>query len=100
MSYLSDKLQAPINYFDLLIKFNSFLLILITFFGLRIPFQTGNYVMDYSQEASNIQNQIFYFYLFFSTLFILIKRFNKTYSFIRAEKYLSLFILLCLGSAI
>lgn len=100
MSYLSNKLQTPINVIDLLIKINSFILIYVTFFTTNIPFDPSNYADTFGGETTNIRNQIVYLFLFFSSLVILSKRFDNILSFIRSEKYLSLFILLCLLSAI
>ena len=100
MSYLSNKLQTPINGIDLLIKINAFILIFITFFTTNIPFDPNNYADTFGGETTNIRNQIVYLFLFFSSLIILSKRFDKILSLIRSEKYLSTFILLCLLSAL
>ena len=100
MSYLSNKLQTPINGIDLLIKINSFVLIYVTFFTTNIPFDPSNYGDTFGGETTNIRNQVVYLFLFFSSLVILSKRFDKILSLIRSEKYLSLFIVLCLLSAV
>ena len=100
MSFLSNKLQAPINVIDLLIKINSFVLIYVTFFTTNIPFDPSNYADTFGGETTNIRNQVVYLFLFFSSLIILSKRFDKILSLIRSEKYLSLFIVLCLLSAV
>ena len=100
MSYLSNKLQTPINGVDLLLKINSFLLIYVTFFTTNIPFDVNNYSDAFVGETSNIKNQVVYLLLFFSSLIILSKRLDIILSFIRSEVYLSLFILLCLLSAV
>lgn len=100
MSYLSNKLQTPINGVDLLLKINSFLLIYVTFFTTNIPFDVNNYSDAFAGETSNIKNQVVYLLLFFSSLIILSKRLDIILSFIRSEVYLSLFILLCLLSAV
>ena len=100
MSYLSNKLQKPINGIDLLIKINSFVLIYVTFFTTNIPFDPNNYADTFGAETTNIRNQIVYLFMFFSSLVILSKRFDKILAFIRAEKYLSIFVLLCLLSAL
>ncbi|MBK7631101.1 MAG: O-antigen ligase family protein [Ignavibacteriales bacterium] len=100
MSYLSNKLQAPINGIDLLIKINSFILIYVTFFTTSIPFDPSNYADTFGGETTNIKNQVVYLFLFFSSLVILSKRFEKIFSLIRSEKYLSLFVLICLLSAL
>ena len=100
MSFLSNKLQAPINVIDLLIKINSFVLIYVTFFTTNIPFDPSNYADTFGGETTNIKNQVVYLFLFFSSLVILSKRFDKILSLIRSEKYLSLFILICLLSAV
>lgn len=100
MSFLSNKLQAPINVIDLLIKINSFVLIYVTFFTTNIPFDPSNYADTFGGETTNIKNQVVYLFLFFSSLVILSKRFDKILSLIRSEKYLSIFILLCLLSAV
>lgn len=100
MSYIINKLQTPINAIDLLIKINSFILIYVTFFTTNIPFDPSNYADTFGGETTNIKNQIVFLFLFFSSLIIISKRFDRIVSLIRAEKYLSLFILLCLLSAI
>ena len=97
---ISKKLHEPINSIDLLIKINSFLLIYITFFTTKIPFDPSNYGDIFAEETTDIKNQIVYLFLFFSSLVILSKRFEKIFSFIRSEKYLSLFVLVCLFSAL
>jgi len=100
MSYLSNKLQTPINVIDLLIKINSFVLIYVTFFTTSIPFDPSNYADTFGGETTNIKNQVVYLFLFFSSLVILSKRFDKILSLIRSEKYLSLFVVICLLSAL
>ena len=100
MSFLSDKLQEPINAIDLLIKINSFLLIYVTFFTTNIPFDPSNYADTFGAETTNIKNQVVFLFLFFSSLVILSKRFDNILSLIRSEKYISIFILLCLLSAL
>ena len=100
MSFFSNKLQTPINSIDLLIKINSFVLIYVTFFTTNIPFDPSNYADTFGGETTNIKNQIVYLFLFFSSLVILSKRFDKILSLIRSEKYLSLFVVLCLLSAL
>ena len=100
MSYLTNKLQTPINSVDLLIKVNSFILIYVTFFTTNIPFDPSNYADTFGGETTNIKNQVVYLFLFFSSLIILSKRFDKILSLIRSEKYLSLFVALCLLSAL
>jgi O-antigen ligase len=100
MSHLSNKLQTPINGIDLLTKINSFVLIYVTFFTTNIPFDPSNYADSFGGETTNIKNQIVYLFLFFSSLVILSKRFEKITAFLRSEKYLSIFILLCLLSAL
>ena len=100
MSYLSNKLQSRFNTIDALIKLNFFLIILVTFFGARIPFDPSNYQTHFGAETSNIPNQLLYLFLFFSSIVVVIKRFDKTLSFIKAERYLSLFVLVCLVSAL
>jgi len=100
MPDLSNKLQGSFISIDQLIRLNFFLLIFLTFFGVRIPFQEYDYAASYEAESSNIPNQVLYLFLFISSLVTLINRFDKTLSFIRTERYLSLFILLCLVSAL
>ena len=100
MSYLSDKLQSPFIGIDLLIKINSFILIYVTFFTTNTPFDPNNYADTFGGETTNIRNQVVFLFLFFSSLIILSKRFDKILSLIRSEKYLSIFILLCLLSAL
>jgi hypothetical protein len=100
MPDLSNKLQGSFNGIDLLIKINSFLLIYITFFTTKIPFDPSNYGDIFAEETTDIKNQVVYLFLFFSSLVILSKRFDKILSLIRSEKYLSLFVLVCLLSAL
>lgn len=100
MSYLSNKLHSRFNTIDALIKLNFFLIVLVTFFGARIPFHPSNYQTHFGAETSNVTNQLLYLFLFFSSIVVVIKRFDRTLSFIKAEKYLSLFVLLCLVSAL
>lgn len=97
---LSKKLHEPINIIDLLIKINSFLLIYVTFFTTKIPFDPANYGDIFGGETTDIRNQIVYLLLFFLSLIILYKRFDKILSLIKSEKYLSLFVLICLISAV
>ena len=91
----ANNFQSSFNGIDLLIKINSFLLIYVTFFTTNIPFDPRNSGDTFAAESTNIKNQVVYLFLFFSSLVVLAKRFDKTLSFIRAEKYLSLFVLLC-----
>ena len=100
MLILSNILQSRINVIDLLIKINSFVLIYVTFFTTNIPFDPSNYADTFGGETTNIRNQVVYLFLFFSSLVIVSKRFDKILSLIRSEKYLGLFILLCLLSAL
>lgn len=96
---LSEKLRKPINGIDLLVKINAFLLIYITFFTTKIPFDPANYGDIFAEETTDIKNQIVYLFLFLSSIVILSQSFNKVISLIKSEKYLSLFIFLCLISA-
>lgn len=100
LDLLIKKLNKPINGIDLLIKMNSFVLIYVTFFTTNTPFDPNNYIDATAGETTNIRNQIVYLLLFFSSLVILSKRFNEILSFVRSERYLSLFVLLCLLSAL
>lgn len=100
MFSLSENLSKPINVIDQLIKINAFLLILVSFFSLRVPFDPSNYSLDFSEETTNISNQIFYIYLFFSSLIILSQRFYNVIALIKSEKYLTIFVFLCLVSAL
>lgn len=97
---LSEKLKRPINSIDLLIKINSFLLIYITFFTTKIPFDPANYSDIFGGETTDIKNQVVYLFLFFSSLIILYKRYDKISSLIKSEIFLSIFVLICLISAI
>lgn len=99
MFNLSEKLRKPINSIDLLIKINAFLVIYITFFTTKIPFDPANYGDIFTEETTDIKNQIVYLFLFFSSIVVLSKRFEKILSLIRSEKYLGLFVLVCLISA-
>lgn len=100
MLNLIDKFKEPINSIDLLIKINSLILIYVTFFTTNIPFDPSNYADTFGGETTNVKNQVVYLFLFFSALIILSMRFHKVLSLIRSEKYLSLFVLLCLLSAL
>lgn len=100
MKFLSDKLNTPIDGFDVLIKFNSFLLIYVSFFTTRIPFDPGNYADSFGGEVSNVKNQVVYLFLFFSSMVIFVKRYDQILTYIRAEKFLTIFVFLCLVSAL
>lgn len=100
MFNLLEKLKEPINLIDLLIKINSFILIYVTFFTTNIPFDPANYGDIFAAETTNVKNQIVFLFLFFSSLVILSKRFDKILSLIRSEKYLTIFVVLCLLSAL
>ena len=100
MKFLSDKLNTPIDSFDLLLKFNSFLLIYVSFFTTRIPFDAGNYADSFGGEVSNVKNQIVYLFLFFSSMVVFVKRYDQILTYIRAEKFLAIFVLICLASAL
>lgn len=100
MSYLLQKLETPINSFDLLIKINSFILIYVTFFTTKIPFDPANYADTFAAETTDIKNQIVYLFLFFSSLIVFAKRSNDILTLIKSEKYLTLFVVLCLVSAL
>ncbi|MCU0332144.1 MAG: O-antigen ligase family protein [Ignavibacteriaceae bacterium] len=97
---LSQKLHEPINSTDLLIKINSFLLIYITFFTTKIPFDPANYSDIFAGETTDVKNQVVYLFLFFSSLIILYKRYDRISSLIKSEIYLSVFVLICLISAV
>lgn len=77
--------------------FNFFILAFFTFMGTSLPFQ-DRLVDAYEAETTNIVNQIVYLFLFFSSIIIVIQNPNRIFSFIRSEKYLTLFILFCLVS--
>lgn len=100
MSYLLNKLETPINGFDLLIKLSSFLLIYVTFFTTKIPFDPANYGDIFAEETTDIKNQIVYLYLFFSSLIVFAKRPNEIFTLLKSEKYLTIFVLICLISAL
>ena len=85
---------------DNLIILNFALLVFFTFFGTKLPFQEIDPEQSFKVETTNIVNQILYVFLFLSSLIIVIKRFDTISLFIIREKYLSLFILLCLVSSI
>lgn len=99
LDFLLNKLREPINFTDLLIKINSFILLYVIFFTTNIPFDPANYADIYAGETTNIRNQIVYLFMFFSSLLVMSKRFNKILTFVKSEKYLSIFVLLCLLSA-
>ena len=100
MSFLSNKLQVPINIIDLLIKINSFVLIYVIFFTTNVPFDPNNYADAFGGETTNARNQVVFLFMFFLALVVLSRRFNNILSLIRSEKYLGLFVLLCLISAL
>ncbi|NWG29379.1 MAG: O-antigen ligase family protein [Ignavibacteriaceae bacterium] len=100
MSFLLNKLEKPINGLDLLIKINSFLLIYVTFFTTKIPFDPANYADTFAAETTDIKNQVVYLFLFFSSLIVLAKKSNEIFTLIKSEKYLTLFVVLCLVSAL
>jgi O-antigen ligase len=85
---------------DNLIIFNFAVLVFFTFFGTKLPFQEVDPQASFKVETTNIVNQILYFFLFLSSMIIVIKRIDTISLFIKREKYLSLFILLCLVSAV
>jgi len=85
---------------DNLIILNFALLVFFTFFGAKLPFQGTSYEEQFKGETTNIANQILYVFLFLSSMIIVIKRIDTISLFIKREKYLSLFILLCLVSAV
>ena len=85
---------------DNLIILNFVVLVFFTFFGTKLPFQGITREEIFKQETTNIVNQILYVFLFLSSMIIVIKRFDTISLFIKKEKYLSLFILLCLVSAV
>lgn len=82
-----------------LVLFSSIILIFFTLFGTDLPFQGKSYEEVFEQETSNINNQIVYSLLFILSLVPLIKKYNKILSFLIKEKFLTLFILLCILSA-
>ncbi|NNL20403.1 MAG: O-antigen ligase family protein [Ignavibacteriaceae bacterium] len=85
---------------DNLIILNFAVLVFFTFFGTKLPFQEVDPQASFKAETTNIVNQILYVFLFLSSMIIAIKRIDTISLFIKREKYLSLFILLCLASAI
>jgi len=85
---------------DNLIILNFTLLVFFTFFGTKLPFQEMDLEEMFKRETTNIVNQILYVFLFLSSMIIVIKRIDTISLFIKRERYLSLFILLCLVSAI
>ena len=77
--------------------FNFFILAFFTFMGTSLPFQE-RLVDAYEAETTNIINQLVYIFLFISSGVLILQNPKNTFSFIRKEKYLSLFILFCLIS--
>lgn len=77
--------------------FNFFILAFFTFMGTSLPFQE-RLVDAYEAETTNIINQIVYIFLFISSAILIVQNPKSTLSFIRSEKYLTLFILFCLIS--
>lgn len=82
-----------------LVLFSFIILIFFTLFGTDLPFKGKSYEEIFEQETSNINNQIVYSFLFILSLVPLIKKYNKILSFLIKEKFLTLFILLCILSA-
>lgn len=80
--------------------FNLFILLFFSFFGTSIPFQETDYAASFEAEGSNIINQIVYVFLFISSLLLIIQNPTNTFNFIRKEKYLAIFVIICLSSAI
>ena len=88
------------NIIEIILSFNLFLLVFFTFFGTDIPFQEVDLAARYEAEGSNIINQILFAFLFISSVTLIIKNPTNTLNFIRKEKYLAIFIVFCLLSAI
>ncbi len=77
--------------------FNFFILAFFTFMGTSLPFQE-RLVDAYEAETTNIINQIVYIFLFILSSILIVQNPKSTFSFIRKEKYLTLFISFCLIS--
>ncbi len=75
------------------------LLLFFSIFGTNLPWQVKS-ADYYETEASNPVNQILYTFLFLTAVIVIIQNYNRIFSFIKKEKYLSIFIVFCLLSAI
>ncbi len=84
---------------EIIVLFNFFILVFFTFLGTSIPFQE-RIVDPYAGETTNVVNQIVYIFLFFSAIIVIIRSPLNTSVFIRSEKFLTIFIAICLISAI
>ncbi len=82
-----------------IVIFNFFILVFFTFLGTSIPFQEST-VNPYAEETSNVVNQIVYIFLFLSAILVIIQTPHSTSYFIQKEKFLTIFIVICLISAI
>ena len=99
-TYHKDKVKGISLNIDNLILLNFTVLVFFTFFGTKLPFQEISPEDTFKSETTNIVNQILYIFLFLSSIVVVIARFITILRFIKKEKYLSLFILLCLVSAV
>lgn len=105
MSYsnITKKLIIRIKNFKLstddLIFLSFIILIFVSLFGTSLPFQGGTYEEIFEEETTNLSNQVIYLFLFFMSLIPLFRRYDKIFSFLSKEKFLSVFIFLCLISA-
>ena len=82
-----------------LVLFNFFILTFFTFMGTTVPFKEST-IDAYAGETTNIVNQILYMYLFLSAIIVIVQSPRRVSVLIQQEKFLSIFILICLLSAI
>ena len=94
-----EKVEPLDNGFERIVLFNFFILVFFTFLGTTIPFQVRT-IDPYEAETTNIVNQIVFVFLFLSSLFVIIQNPRNTSIFIRKEKFLTIFITICLISSV
>lgn len=81
-----------------LILFNFGLLLAFAMFGTGPAWEKS--ADAYEQESSNFVNQAIFGFLFISSFIALFPNFNELFSFIKREKYLSIFVTFSLVSAL
>lgn len=87
------------NWIDNLALINFIILVFFTLFGTGLPFQEKS-LDGFETETTNIVNQIVYSFLFLSSLPILLVCSEAIKYFILKERFLTLFLILCLLSAL
>lgn len=92
-----DKFNSIIINSTSLVIINFSILTFVIFMGTNLPFQE-RLTDAYEAETTNPINQIVFLYLFVGSLIVLIKNSYIVAQVMRSEKFLSLFILICLIS--